>query len=120
VCETWFPTLRKKHDLRVLDNRMLRRISGSKKKEVIGKWRKFYNEECHNLYSLANIIKVIKARHVRWARHVSCAEKCIQSLFGKLDVKRPLGRCRQRWEDNIKIYSREIGLDGVDWIGGLL
>jgi hypothetical protein len=55
-CETWSRTLREEHRLRVFENRVLRRIFGPKR-EVDGSWRKFHNDELHNLYSSPNIIK---------------------------------------------------------------
>jgi hypothetical protein len=57
-------TLRKEHRVRVLDNRKLRRISGSKRDEVTGGWRKLYNKELHILYSLPSIIRMIKSRKI--------------------------------------------------------
>jgi hypothetical protein len=97
----------------VFENRVLRRIFGPKRNEVMGDWRKLHNEELHNLYSLPNIIRMIKKRRMRWAGHVArMGEKrnaC--RILGKPEGKRPLGRPRRRWVDNIKIDLREI-----DWI----
>jgi hypothetical protein len=59
-CKTWFLTLREKHRLRLFENRMLRRIFGLKRDEVLGGWRKLHNEELHNLYSSPSIIRMIK------------------------------------------------------------
>jgi hypothetical protein len=70
-CETWSLTLREEHRLRVFENRMLRRTFGPKRDEVTGGWRKLHNEELYNLYSAPNIIRMIKSRRVRWARHVA-------------------------------------------------
>jgi len=70
-CETWSLTLREKHGLRVLGNRMLRRIFGPKRDEVIGEWRKLHNEELNGLYSSPDIVRVIKSRRMRWAGHVA-------------------------------------------------
>jgi hypothetical protein len=64
-------TLREEHRLRVFENRVLRRIFGPKRDEVKGEWRKLHNEELHNLYSSPNIIRTIKSRRMRWARHVA-------------------------------------------------
>jgi hypothetical protein len=55
----------------VSENRVLRRIFGSKRDEVTGDWRKLHNEELHNLYSSPNIIRMIKSRRMRWAGHVA-------------------------------------------------
>jgi hypothetical protein len=60
-CETWSLTLREEYRLRVLENRVLRRILGPKRYEVIGDWRKLHNEELHNLYSSPSIIRMIKS-----------------------------------------------------------
>jgi hypothetical protein len=59
-CETWSLTLREEHRLRVFENRVLRRISGPKRNEVTGEWRKLLNEELHDLYSSPSIIRIIK------------------------------------------------------------
>jgi hypothetical protein len=69
--ETWSLTLREEHRLRVFGNRMLRRIFGPKRDEVTGGWRKLHNEELHGLYSSPSIIRVFKARRMRWAGHVA-------------------------------------------------
>jgi hypothetical protein len=68
-CETWSPTLREEHRLRVFENR-LQRIFGLKRDEVSGEWRKLQNED-RDLYSSPSIIKVIKLRRMRWAGHVA-------------------------------------------------
>jgi hypothetical protein len=82
----------------------------------MGGWRKLHNEELHKLYSSPNIIRMTKSRRVRWAGHVAqLGEKnSHRILVGKPEGKRPLGRPRRRWVDNIKIDIREIGWDGVD------
>jgi hypothetical protein len=66
-CETWNLTLREEHRLRVLENRVLRRIFGPKRDEVTGGWRKLHNEELHGLYYSSSIVRVINARRMRWA-----------------------------------------------------
>jgi hypothetical protein len=68
-CETWFLTLREEHRLKVCENRVVRRIFGSERDEVIGGWRKLHNEELHSLYSSPSIIR-IKSKRMRWAEHV--------------------------------------------------
>jgi hypothetical protein len=78
--ETWSLMLREEHRLRVFENRVLRRIFGPTRDEVTGGWRKPHNEELHGLYSLPSIVRVIKARRMRWAGHVvhGGGEGCIQ------------------------------------------
>jgi hypothetical protein len=61
VCETWSVTLTEEHILRVFENRVLRKIFGPKRDDVMGEWRKLYNEELHNLYSSPDIIRHIKS-----------------------------------------------------------
>jgi hypothetical protein len=70
-CKTWSPTLREEHTLRVLENKVLRRMFGPKRDKVTGDWRKLQNEELHNLYSLPSIITMIKSRKMRLAGHVA-------------------------------------------------
>ena len=70
-CETWSLTLREERRLRVFEKRVLRRIFGPKRDEVTGEWRKLHNEELSDLYSLPNIVRVVKSRRMRWAGHVA-------------------------------------------------
>jgi hypothetical protein len=117
-CETWSLRLREEHRLRVFENRVLRRIFGPKRDEVMGDWRKLHNEELHNLYSSADIMRQVKSRRMRWAGHVARMGeegKVYNVLVGKPEGKRPMGRPRRRWEYCIRMDLREIGL-GV-WIG---
>jgi transcription termination factor 2 len=107
--------VREEHKLRVL-----RRIFGPKRDGMTGGWRKLHNEELLNLYSLPSIIRIIKSRRVRWAGHVARMEEkrnVYRLLVGKPEGKRPLGRPRHGWIDNIKMDLLEIGLNVVDWIG---
>jgi hypothetical protein len=96
----------------------LRRIFGPEREED-GSWRKLHNDELHSLYSSTNIDRVIKSRRTRWVGHVARMGegRCIyRVLDGRPDGKRPLGRPRRRWEDNIKTDLRGIGIDGANWI----
>jgi hypothetical protein len=70
-CETWSLTLREEHGLRVFENRVLRRIFGSKGDEVTGNQRKLHTEQLHKLHSSPNVIRTIKIRSMRWAGHVA-------------------------------------------------
>jgi hypothetical protein len=110
-CETWSLTLRGKHRLRVLENRVLRRIFGPKREKVAGGWRRLHNEKLHSFYSLSNIIRLIKSRRMRWTGNETGMEETRNAhniLVRKRDGKRPLGRPRRRWEDNIRMAVREI------------
>jgi hypothetical protein len=64
VCETWSLTAREEHRLKLFENKVLRRIFGPKRDEVIGGWRKLHNEELHNLYSSSDVIRMIKSRRI--------------------------------------------------------
>jgi hypothetical protein len=63
--------LREERRLEVFENRVLRRVFGPKRDEVTGEWRKLHNEELDDLYSLPNIVRVVKSRRMRWASHVA-------------------------------------------------
>jgi hypothetical protein len=112
--------LREERSLRIFENRVLRRIFEPKRDEVTGKWRKFHNEELHDMYSSPNIVRVIKSRRIKWVVYVAqTAERrgVYRVLVGKTEGKIPPGRPRCRWEDNIKMDLQEVGCGGVDWIG---
>ncbi|KAJ4445250.1 hypothetical protein ANN_07051 [Periplaneta americana] len=118
-CETWTLNLREEHRLRVFENKVLRKVFGAKRDEVTGEWRKLYNAELHALYSSPDIIRNIKSRRLRWAGHVARmgeSRNAYRMLVGRPEGKRPLGRPRRRWEDNIKMDLREVGYDDRDWI----
>jgi len=91
---------------------VLRKVFGPKRDEVIGEWRKLHNKELNDLYSLPNIVWVVKSRRMRWAGHVARMGKdrgVHRVLVGKPERKRPLGRPRFRWEDNMKMDLQEVG-----------
>ncbi|KAJ4450282.1 hypothetical protein ANN_01702 [Periplaneta americana] len=118
-CETWTLTLREEHRLRVFENKVLGKIFGAKRDEVTGEWRKLHNTELHALYSSPDIIRNIKSRRLRWAGHVARmgeSRNAYRVLVGRPEGKRPLGRPRRRWEDNIKMDLREVGYDDREWI----
>jgi hypothetical protein len=105
-------TLREEQRLREFENRVLWRIFGPKRDEATGEWRRLHNEELNELYSSPNIIRVIKSRRMRWARHVArMGEKrgAYRILVGRPEGRRPLERPRGRWEDNIKTDFQEVG-----------
>jgi hypothetical protein len=110
-CETWSLTLKEEHRLRVFENRVfenrvLRRIFGPKRVEVTGEWRKLHNEELRDLYSSPSKIRIIKSRRMRRAGNVARMgeKRNVYRLFlGKPEGKRPLGRPRHRWADNVKM-----------------
>jgi hypothetical protein len=110
-CETWSLTLKEEHRLGVFDKRVLRRIFGSKRDEVGGEWRKLHNEELHDLYSSPSIFRIIKAMRMRWAGQVArMGEKrnAYRLFVGRLEGRRPLGRPRRRWLDNIRMDVVEV------------
>ena len=103
----------------MFENRVLRRVIGPKRDEVTGEWKKLHNEELNNLYCSPNIGRVIKSRRMRWAGYVARMGEdrgLYRVLVGKPEGKRPLGRPRRRWEDNIKMDLQEVGCGGMDWI----
>ena len=119
-CETWSLTLREERRLRVFENKVLRRIFGPRRDEVTGDWRRLHNEEINVLYSSPNIVRVIKSRRMRWAGHVARMGEergVYRVLEGKPEGKRPLGRPRRRWVDNIRMDLQEVGCGYMDWIG---
>jgi hypothetical protein len=99
----------------MFENRVLRGIFGPKRDGVTGEWRRLHNEELNDLYSSPNIIRVIKPRTMRWAGHVARMGEgrgAYRILVGRPEGRRPLGRPRRRWEDNIKIGSSRSGMGG--------
>ena len=114
-CETWSLTLREERRLRVFEKRVLRRIFGPKRDEVTGEWRTLHNEELNDPYSSPNIVWVIKSRRIRWAEHVArMGERrgLYRVLVGKPEGKRPFGRPKRKWGDNIKMDLQEVGCGG--------
>ena len=105
--------------LRVFENMVLRSIFGLKRDKVTGGWRKLHNEELDDLYFSPNIVRVIKSRRMRLGEHVACIRKrrgIYRVLVGKREGKRPLGRHRHRWEDNIKLDLQEVGCGSLERI----
>ena len=94
-CETWLLTVREECRLRVFENRVLRKVFGPNRDELTGEWRKLHNEELNDLYSLPNIVRVVKSRRMRWVEHVARRgriEVCTGCWWGSL-------RERGHWGD---------------------
>ena len=117
-CETWSLTLREERRLRVFENRVLRRVFGPKRDEVTGEWRKLHND-LSDLYSLPNIVRVVKSRRMRWAGHVARMGQgrgVHRVLVGRPEGKIPLGRPRRdggiilRW-----IFRKWAGVVRTGW-----
>jgi len=99
---------------------VLRRIFGPRRDEVTGEWRRLHNEERNDLCYSPSIVRVIKSRKMRWAWHVACMGQergVYRVLVGKLEGRRPLGRPRHRWVDNIRMDLQKVGCGYMDWIG---
>jgi hypothetical protein len=78
-----------------------------------------HNEELHDLYSSPTVVRVIKSSRMRWAGHVALmgeGKGVYRVLVGEPELKRPLGRPRRRWEDNIKMALQEVGCGGMEWV----
>ena len=118
-CETWSRTLREERWLRVFENRVLMRVFGTKRDEITREWKKLHNKELSDLYSLPNIVRVVKSRRMRWAGHVARMGEgrgVHRVLVGKPEEKTPLGRPRRRWEYNIKMDLQEVGGGCGEWM----
>jgi hypothetical protein len=103
--------LREERRLKVFENRVLGRVFGPKGNEVTGKWRKLHNEGLNNLYTLTNIVQVVKSRRMRWAGHMARMGegRVVHRIFlGRPEGKKTLGRPRLRWENNIKRDLEEV------------
>ena len=99
---------------------MLWRIFGPRRNEVTGEWRRLHNDLHNDLYCSPNIVRVIKSRRMRWAGHVARMGEergVYRVLVGKPEGRRPLGRPRRRWVDNIRMDLQDVGCGYMDWIG---
>ena len=97
----------------MFENKALSKIFGAKRDEITGEWRKLHNAKLHALYSSSYIIRNLKSRRLRWTGHVARMEQSgntYRILVGKPEGKKPLGRLRHRWKDNIKMDLRGGGL----------
>jgi hypothetical protein len=105
--------------LKVFENRVFERLFGPERDRVTSYWRKLHSEELHNLYSSANIIRMIKSRRMSWVGHVARTSELrnvYKILVVKPEGKVPLRRYRHKWEDNTEMDLKEIGWGVVDWI----
>ena len=112
--------MREERKLRLFENVVLRRIFEPRRDEETGEWRRLHNEELNDLYSSPNIVRVIKSRRMKWAGHVvRIGEErgVYRVLVGKLEGRKPMGRPRCRWVDNIRMDLQEVGCGYMDWIG---
>jgi hypothetical protein len=94
-------------------------IFGPKKDELTREWRKLHNEELNDLYSVTNIVRVVKSRRMSWAGHGARMGEdrgVHRVLVEKTEGRRPLGRSRRRWEHNIKMDIQEVGGCRGDWM----
>jgi hypothetical protein len=110
-------TLGEEHRMRLSKNRLSTRTFGPEREEVARDWRRLHNEELHNLYASPSIVRVIKSRRI-WVTHGARMGKMrnkFKILSRKIEGKKPLGRTRRRWADNIRIDLRETGWKIVDW-----
>ena len=112
-CDTWSLTLREERRLRVFENRVLRRIFEPKRYEIKREWRKLHNEELNDLYCADD---KIEKNEMGGACSTYGGRGVCRVLVDKPEGKRPLGRPRRRWEDNIKIDFQEVGCRAMDWI----
>ena len=104
----------------MFENVVLRRIFGPRRDEVTGEWRRSHNKELNDLYSSPSILRVIKSRRMRWVGYVARMgeERVVyRVLVGKPEERRPLGRSRHRWVDNIRMDLQEVGCGHMDWVG---
>jgi len=96
-----------------------RRILGFRRDGLTGEWKKLLHEELNDLYCSPNIVRVIKSRRMRWAGHVARMGEdrgVYRVLVGKPEGRRPLGRPRHRWVDNIRMDLQELRCGDMDWI----
>ena len=118
VCGAWSLTLREERWLKVFENKILWGIYGPKR-EVNGEWRRLHNEELHSLHRSPNIVCVIRSIRLRWAGHVARIEEgrsAFKILTGNPRGKRRLGAPRCRWENNIRMNPKEIGINRRNWV----
>jgi len=123
-CETWSSTLTEKRKLRAFEDRGLRKLFGSNRDEVTGEWRRLHMGSFRDMYSLPNIIRVIKSWTMTWAGHVTYTGNRSDAYRVVGGGERPeetrlFGRSRSRWKDNNKMDLQEVGwgaCNGLIWL----
>jgi len=119
-CETWSLKLREERKPRVFENRVLGRIFGPRRDKVAGEWRRLNNGELNDLYTSHNIVRVKKWKRMKWVGNVARMgeeSEVYRVLVGKPEGRRPLGRTRRRWVNNIRTDLQEEECVYLDWIG---
>jgi hypothetical protein len=119
MLESSVDTAAREGNCSLFENRVLRGILGPKRDKATGEWRRLHNEELNDLYSFPNIIWVIKSRRMRWAGHVALMGEgrgAYRILVGRPEGRRPVGRPRRRWEDNMQMDLQGVGWGGTNWI----
>ena len=89
------------------------------KRDENGEWRRPQNEELHSLYRTRNIVRVIKSRRLTWSGHLARMEggrSALKIITGTPTGKRALGMPRRRWEDNVRMDVKEIGIKTRNWV----
>ena len=110
-CETWLLTFGEDRRIGLFETRVLRRIFGPKRDEVMREWRKLLT----GLYSSPKIVQMIKLRKMRWV-HIGERRDVYMVLVGKPEGRRPHGKPKRRWDDNIQIDLPQMGCGGMDWM----
>ena len=111
--------MREEQRFGVFESKVLRKTLEAKRDEISEEWRKLHNTELHALCSSPKLIRNLQSKRQRWAGHVARMEEfrnAYRVLMGRSDGKRPLGRPRRRWEDNIKMDLKEVGCDARNWM----
>ena len=103
----------------MFESRVLRSMFGPERDKVTGEWGKLHNEELNDLYLSPNVVREIKLRRMRWLFYVAYLGEwrgVYRILAGKPERKRPMGRPKHRWEDNINMDLQEVRCGAMDWI----
>ena len=119
-CETWTLTKRQEQKLLVFENSILRRITGPVYDVEEGAWRRRHNQEIRDITKQPLISNYIRSQRLRWAGHVARMEEDRMPrrvMEGTLEGRRPVGRPRMRWRDNLMEDLRQMGVEDPqnDW-----